>query len=275
MAVSAVGFYNIANQLVTIVYSAAYRVGQVLFPAIASLQGAGRREEAETVMVQFSWMLVAGILPAYLTLALFAHDVLQLWVGGEMADAAAPALQVMTAGFSFGCLFAVPNFFLLGIGASRWLSLSSAVQGTAAFSLSLLFVPRFGVVGAALAVALSTAAVYSSTLLLLWRRFLRPRVTASVYLAATFGPLLVIGIVAIPAWRLREGFAAWHPGWGGLIAVCAASYAGGWSLIQAANALLPGGRERWRQQCTVLHQALGRRLGVILSRRPADQVASP
>jgi O-antigen/teichoic acid export membrane protein len=156
MPVSAVGFYNASAQLVTTVYSAAQRVGQVLFPAVSQLQGDDKHEYAFRLMLQSSWFLTGVVVSGYCGLAVFADGILRLWVGEEFALQASAGLRVLCLGYAIACVFAVPNFYLMGIGRPQWLSYVSIGQGCVTLSLAYVLVSRFGVVGAAIAVLCGT-----------------------------------------------------------------------------------------------------------------------
>ena len=257
LPVTTVGFYNVNNQLVGIVYSAAYRVGQVLFPAVSHMQGEGQTREAGRLVVQFNWMLGSAVVPAYATLAVFAHDLLSLWVGQDFADHGTLALRVMCIGFSVGALFAIPNFFLLGTGRSRWLTLVAIAQGAIAFSVGCLAVPRWGLVGAAAAVACGTIPVYSAILVIIWQRLLRAWVPWPVYLAATFGPVAVALLLLVVLVAVRDALPAWRPGWVGFGLASAGCYSVCWAVVQAINQFLPEGPNRFRSMCGMVEAALG------------------
>lgn len=260
LPVAAVGFYNVGNQLVSMIYAAGYRVGQVVFPAVSQMQGEGRTDEAGRLMVQVTWVLSTAVIPAYVTLAVFAHDLLSLWVGTNFATQAEVPLRIMCVGFSVGAVFAVPNFFLLGTGRSHWLTAVAVVQGCIAFGAGWLLVPRWGVSGAAAAVAAGTIPVYCGTLVIVWRRLLRGQSSWREYFAATFCPLLIALLLLASLLPLR-GFAPdWHPGWLLLGVASGVCYLVCWLVIQAVNRLLPGGSERWLGLRALLHDTLSSRL---------------
>jgi len=257
LPVAAVGFYNVGNQLVTMIYSAAHRIGQVLFPAISRMQGEGRVEEAGKLMVQASWMLTTLVIPAFVVLATFSMDVLTLWVGPAVASKSSGALRIMAVGFSFGCLFAIPSFFLLGTGRSRWMTGIAVAQGVVALGAALILIPLSGVSGAAAAVAGGTIPVYSGTLILIWRRLLRRSIPGAAYFSASFVPVLVAAALFMLLPPLRDALPAWQPGWLTLILSSALGYAVLWALIQGVNWMVPGGPERWRQMARLIESTLG------------------
>lgn len=260
LPIAAVGFYNVGNQLVSMIYAAGYRVGQVVFPAVSQMQGEGRTDAAGRLVIQVTWVLSTAVIPAFVTMAVFAYDLLSLWVGAEFAANGVTPLRIMCVGFSVGVVFAVPNFFLLGTGRSHWLTMVAVAQGAIAFVAGWLLIPRWGVSGAAGAVAAGTIPVYCSTLVIIWRRLLRGQSSWWGYFSATFGPLLIALLLLAALLPLRATAPGWHPSWLLLLLASGLCYLACWLAIQAVNQVLPEGRDRWSAMCVLLRDALGSRL---------------
>ena len=169
---AAVGFYNIAWSLHVATYSLISALGQVLFPTFSHLQGLGRREQSSRVIVQATWSL--GILSAglYVPLFVFAKDLLMLWVGPEVANPAYGVLRVLAVAGLVASLFIVSNFYLMGIGMTKWLAWLAFAQGAITLLVSLILIPSLGLHGAAWGILVSTLS-HMTFLYLTWKRFLR------------------------------------------------------------------------------------------------------
>jgi O-antigen/teichoic acid export membrane protein len=268
LPIRTVGYYNISQQIVNMAYMASYKVGQVLFPEVSRMQGRGEEREAAHLSVNASWLLTGFSALLFVPLAVFAHDILRIYLtlaishelAAAIADQATSALRILAIGTAVGCVFAVPSFYLLGTGRSRWLAAMSILYGSATLVGCVVFIPMFGIKGAALAMTVGTA-VHVMVLIVLWARVLRRWLPGRVYAASTFGPLVIgIGIAALLIfWR---DALTWEPGWivlGGCgIAVAALS---GLAIV-AVDRWLPGGADR-----RGLMMRVGRRLARGLQER--------
>lgn len=256
LSVAGVGFYNVGSQLVTMVYSAVNRVGQVMFPSVSQMQGAGREDEAGRLMLQASWGLTSLAISGFVVLAVFASDVLRLWISGEFAEHAAGGLRILCIGYASACLFAIPNYFLLGTGRPQWLSYAALAQGAVTLLTAVPLITRWGVAGAAAAITLGTL-VQPLTVALMWRRLFRARIGWPEFAAASFGPWFTGLLLGFLAAGVRSRL-DWRPGWFALLASCALCFALVWLLIQATSRFSPGGVRRWQSQRDLIGSMLGR-----------------
>ncbi len=244
LTVSTVGFFNVAVQVVGIIYLAAYKTGEVLFPAVSQMQGQLRDEEAARMVVQANWAITVLAISGFIPLIVFAHDLLLLWIGPDFAMNTAGLLRILAFGSAASCLFAIPSFYLLGIGKSKWLASMSFAQGIITFGVAALLIPHLGLAGAGWGTTLSTT-VHISVLILMWKYIFRTWIPIRVYLSATFGQYGVGAAIAVGLMLLRDTF-NWSPNWillGAAGFLCALISA---TLIVLIDSFLPGGTERRR-----------------------------
>ncbi|HEY6881885.1 MAG TPA: oligosaccharide flippase family protein [Polyangiales bacterium] len=244
LSVASVGVYNLASQLVTMVYTLSYRGGQVLFPAVSQLQGESKHEEAAALMIQSNWVVTSLVLPGMAVVAVFAGDILRLWVGDEFSQAGTNGLRVLCISHGMSLVCAIPTFYLLGTGRPHWLSYVALAQGLLAIPTAFVLVPRWGVVGAATAMACGNLAQLT-TVLLMGARLVRGWVRGSSYLAASLGPLSLCMVAGLVLTVLRSSV-AWTPGWSALVPSAALTGIAFVILVQAGNLLLPDGSQRLR-----------------------------
>ena len=241
---AAVGFYNIAWSLHVATYSLISALGQVLFPTFSHLQGLGRREQSSRVIVQATWSL--GILSAglYVPLFVFAKDLLMLWVGPEVANPAYGVLRVLAVAGLVASLFIVSNFYLMGIGMTKWLAWLAFAQGAITLLVSLILIPSLGLHGAAWGILVSTLS-HMTFLYLTWKRFLREWINGRAFLSMLVG-LLVSGVaLALILTSLRDAI-TWSPTWITLIPAFGACTVGTMGTLILVDGPLPGGRLRRR-----------------------------
>lgn len=189
LPVATVGYYNLDYQIVILAYLISYKVGQVLFPAVSHLQGQGREDEAARHTISATWLCSlfgVSIMAAVLCLA---QDFLRLWVGEAVAQASAPTLRVLALHTAVSMAFAVPSFYLLGTGRSRWLAIMALFQGVITFGTAYILLPVFGLIGAAWGVMAGTI-VHVVVLVLIWQLIMRHWIEKGVFLSAVFGPML-------------------------------------------------------------------------------------
>jgi O-antigen/teichoic acid export membrane protein len=274
LPVAAVGYYNLSYQLVSIVYMVPYRVGLVFFPAVSHLQGQGREQQAARHTVVATWFCSVLGVAAIATMLCFAHDFLRLWVGGQVANEAHLTVRVLALHTAVSMAFAVPNFYLLGTGRSRWLGIMAIAQGLVTFGVACVLVPRLGLIGAAWGV-FAGASVHVVVLVILWREVLRKWIGGPIYASAVFGPMIIGVIVGLALAWLRQ---SWHKGigWPEMVIAGSGCYMAVFLVILLVDALLPGGAERRGQMLrmfgavadAVVHPLCGRLRQDVCGTRP-------
>jgi O-antigen/teichoic acid export membrane protein len=242
LPVATVGFYNIGLQLNVIVYMITYRVGQVLFPAVSQLQGQGQEERAACLSLQASWMVSSLAVAAFVPVAVFAPDVLSLWISPSFAAQAASVTRILSLAAAVGAMFAVPSFYLLGTGRVKWLAALAFAQGLISLAGAALLIPWLGVEGAGWGYALGTFS-HLTVLGLIWPKIFRRWISGRVYYAAVFGQSVTGLILAVALIYLRENIHL-TVNWFWLAGECAASATLSLLVIVAVDSLLPGGAER-------------------------------
>ena len=242
ISATAVGLYNVAWSVHVAAFSLITALGQVLFPTFSHLQGLGRHEQSSRIILQATWSL--GILSAglYVPLFVFAQDLLTLWVGPAVAWPAHGVLQVLALAGLVASLFIVPNFYLMGIGVTKWLAWLAFLQGTITLLVSLLLIPSLGLNGAAWGVLASTL-THLVFVFLTWRYFLREWIRGRVFFSLFAGILVMSVGMGLILSVVRQAI-HWTPTWVTFIlayGLCAGATVG---AVVLTDALLPGGRSR-------------------------------
>lgn len=122
----------------------------VLFPSIAALAvrpGAAVWPLCEEAL---AWLLLAMAVTA-LPIAVFAPELLSLWISAEMAQRSAGLLQLFCMGMTVNCLAHIPFTLLQGASAARSTALIHCVELPLFLLLLWVLVSVAGVQGAALA----------------------------------------------------------------------------------------------------------------------------
>lgn len=150
VSATAVAYYATPNEIVTKLWIVPGALTAVLFPTFAAqlTRSAG---EVQALFKQAVRWLFWILLPVTAALAVFAHQLLDAWVGAEFAHQSAPLLQVFAFGMLFNCMAHVPFTLIQSTGAARMTALIHAAE-LPFFVLALwLLTAQFGLIGAALA----------------------------------------------------------------------------------------------------------------------------
>jgi O-antigen/teichoic acid export membrane protein len=214
---------NVANKL----QSTTAALMAFLFPHFSSLESQRRPEEIGRIVnsaEKLTWLVV---LPCLVPTLLLAWPFMRLWLPETDTTAMATAFIVLISGFAVSATAAPIGNALLARGESPLAAIFSALSAvTLIFGLAVL-VPRYGLVGAACAMALA-----SSTSLLFQavaRRRLGIARDQSVAKDAA-GMLVGVLVQAVLAWLAHPVTASW---WS--LAIIAAAL---WSAFFIARAAL-------------------------------------
>lgn len=148
-----IGVYNAALPTSEIV--GGFQIfGLILFPVITSHLARGEEKLARDITnVTMRWTVIA-MLPVVTMLVLFARPVLRL-VFGPAYIAGATALTIMAVGTFFHVLVNPITLHLPARDKTMWMLLNNLATAVVNIGLTYLFIPLFGIEGAAIAVSLS------------------------------------------------------------------------------------------------------------------------
>ena len=151
-------FYALALHFTELVLEIPQAVGLVLYPKLASLP----EEEIHALTAQACRRTLILTVPAAVMLGWLGPYVITLWYGEPYASAGAP-LPWAAIGVAMMAIFVIVTRDFTSRGQQRINILAGLLALVANVSLNLLLIPSFGIVGAAIATAIS----YTSATLLL------------------------------------------------------------------------------------------------------------
>lgn len=188
-----VGLYNAAYPLSEFVSTPLTALMLIYTPVATGLYSQNLMTELRRNYTILTKWIVSLTLPLFLVLCLFPEAVLNLTFGSAYI-AAAPALRILSLGFIIRNLFGPNANTLLAIGKSRfimWVTLITAIMNVL---INIVLIPPLGIVGAAIALAVSltlASIILSLKLYLSWhiqplsKNLLKPLIT-SIVLALLF-----------------------------------------------------------------------------------------
>lgn len=157
MPATSVAYYAVALELVARLGLVAATLAAVLLPASSALGGAGDIPRVARLFGRSIKYVALTMVPAFALLAVFAPDVLVVWLGAETADRSAPVLRVLAVGAAFQVLTVIPTSVVQGLGrpdlvaklymletplylvALWWLTHAAGIAGAAAAWSARLF----------------------------------------------------------------------------------------------------------------------------------------
>ncbi len=154
LPMSALTYYTAPGDMVTRFLFFPTSLVTALFPAFSSLDAIGDRRRLEGIFARSAKFLLLILGPMMLMIAVFARDILRLWLGGDFALKSTALLQILALGVLFNSLAFVPYTLLQGIERPDLTAKFHLLEIPLEIGLLWFLVTRFGITGAAWAWAL-------------------------------------------------------------------------------------------------------------------------
>ena len=151
---TATGIYGVAYAAVSFMGMFSTGFNFLGTPVASRLEKGGDiEEEMELFRSVVRWLIVASVC-ALVPLGVFATDFISLIYRPKYSDGG-PALAILAVGFAAKNVLSVHGSILQAVAKSKTLSANSVVAAVSNLSFNIIMIPRFGIVGAALATSLS------------------------------------------------------------------------------------------------------------------------
>lgn len=154
LPIAALTFYHVPMTLAQKMLQAIGNVTLPVFPAVA----AAASDRAGAVRkLYFRWAkgVLLMVLPPALFLMIFADQVMTAWMGPAFAKQSAAVLAFLVLAYLLASFSAVPTVIAEGVGRPDLPAIFAGISALLNISFSLLLIPRYGIVGAAWALALN------------------------------------------------------------------------------------------------------------------------
>lgn len=152
------GIYNAALTLGYIPYYLFYALTLVMLPSVSRTTSANDHTETTRIISQSLRMMVMIIIPLAVVMIIYAIPIIQFFFGNRYVSAAMP-FQILTFGISFLSIFYVMSFALNGAGKimiPMYVSLGGMLLNGI---LNYIFVQSYGIVGSAVATAITSVLI--------------------------------------------------------------------------------------------------------------------
>jgi O-antigen/teichoic acid export membrane protein len=161
------GIFNAATRYITAGLMVGVAIQQVAGPKLSELMAQRSWDRARGVYQTTTGWLMVATWPLYLTFALFAPTLLDLF--GKGFEGGAGALQVLGLTMLVATAVGTVDMVLLMGGKSSWNLINTVVALTSNIILNLLLIPRYGGTGAAIAWSSSILLTNLMPLVQVWK----------------------------------------------------------------------------------------------------------
>ncbi len=151
---SNVGVYNAILPLAQFVPVIMQSFVSILMPIFAGIFASYDKNALHTMQKAATKWIIAFTVPLFVLLVLFSESILDLLLGRDTVIGAVP-LMLAATGYFINAVFGVLNIILNASGNTKLTLLNTSAYIVLNIVFDMLLIPRFGLVGAALAGALS------------------------------------------------------------------------------------------------------------------------
>jgi len=167
LTIAAVAYYTAPYEIVTRLLIISASLSMTLFPAFSAMEGVGDRQRlgmffARSIKYVF---LVSGAI--VVLIAVYAEQILQIWLGSDFAAESTAAMQVLALGVLINSLAHTPFALLQGVGRPDLPAKFHLIELPIYAGVAWILVSEFGIAGAAgawtIRVMLDTALLFTAT----------------------------------------------------------------------------------------------------------------
>jgi O-antigen/teichoic acid export membrane protein len=195
-----VGIYSAAIKVSLLITIPLDAINFIFAPIISEMYGKGQLDKLETMFkLVTKWVFLVSF-PIFLVILGFSEPILRIF--GAEFSVGAPALRILAAGYLVDSSVGSVGFMLTMAGRPRVNLANTFVLSIANIVLNIVLIPKYGVLGAAVAVATSTAAINLLRLGQVYY-FLRMHPYRRDFTKPLLAGLIVLGIV----WLFSLAFA--------------------------------------------------------------------
>lgn len=158
------GIYNAAITVGRIPYYLFYALAMIMLPAISKSTAERNTQETESLVNKALRLMTLLVFPLVTLLIVYGSQVIDIFYGSRFEDAIVP-MSIFAVGMGFLTVFYVLSFALNGAGRVKipmWLSFWGL---TAMVALNLILIPQYELIGASLAVTITSFALMLGILL--------------------------------------------------------------------------------------------------------------
>jgi len=189
---SQVGIYNAALPTAMILSFFLSAVSKIIFPVFSQLYGEGKLSEFRRIYQVSTKWIFAATLPFFMVMLLFPRQLMVLLFGAEFAPAAL-SLSILALAYFYYVSLGSLDRVIKSIGRTKLYALVIGVSAVVNISLNWFLIPIYGIVGGAIATAVSVV-IYSTLWLVLVYRELKLVPFTLSYLRVALSGLISVSV---------------------------------------------------------------------------------
>lgn len=151
LGISAVTYYQIPFMLSQMANGFITSIIQFLIPSVSFINAIGDKEKLKGIYVKYTRYVFAISIIIFSGLVLLGKPFLLVWIGRDIAEISYPVLVIISTVFFFISISNVGYYFYNGLGKSEINMLSSFVGACSYLIAVFLLIPKYQLVGAAIA----------------------------------------------------------------------------------------------------------------------------
>jgi O-antigen/teichoic acid export membrane protein len=156
LPVRAIAPYALAKRLTEVAQALAGQFARVLPPVAAELNATGDRQSLCAIWMASTRLTIAIFVPIGCTLGILAAPLLRAWAGAEFVTGA-PIVMLLVPAYLFEISTWPAAAVIQAMNRYAAVAVASICSGLCILALAIIFVPRIGISGAALAILIPTS----------------------------------------------------------------------------------------------------------------------
>lgn len=150
-----VGFYAVASGIASKFNTLCSVVGSIAFPILSELHGTGQEERLRRLYLKVTQLSLFLIIPVSILVVVLAPQFLTLWLGESFSREGTWPLRVLVlANLAYVAIY-LPSYLASSKGAPHWAGFQQAAKTVLLILLWVLWIPRWGILGAAAGLAVA------------------------------------------------------------------------------------------------------------------------
>lgn len=151
MSMGAVAYYSAPYEMVTRLWIVPVSLTTALFPAFSTLGASENKDKISIIFSRSVKYIILALGPITLIVALFARDILKIWLGSDFSVESTVVLQVLALGVLVNSLAHTPFALLQGVGRPDIPAKFHLLEVVFYVGIAWLLISKWGINGAAVA----------------------------------------------------------------------------------------------------------------------------
>ncbi len=173
LPLSQLTYYLIPSAILQKFWLIPWTIITAAFPMLSELHGAGDQAGVKRFYRKCSQLVLWIVVPGFVMLMVLAPQFLTLWLGEEFSHYGTWPLRLLTMGYFIYFMGSMPGVAAGGLGRMRYAVWANIALAACCLLFWRFFIPRLGIVGAALGFLIAFAAAFLPFLFFVNRDFFR------------------------------------------------------------------------------------------------------